>query len=982
MDFLAPAGFDAGVAPGGAADGIPEEERWLGDHELIDELGRGGMGVVYRARQRSLGREVALKVLLHGPLAGDNAIARFRAEASAAAGLRHPNIVPVFEVGEERGRPYFSMELVRGQTLAEAVTAGPLGADRAASYTRRIAEAIHYAHGQGVLHRDLKPSNVLLDERDEPRVADFGLAKHVDQASDLTLTWQVFGTPAYIAPEQADPGHGTGVGVRSDVYSIGATLYHLVTGRPPFTGESPSAILRQVGEAEPISPRLLNPSVPRDLETICLKCLQKDVARRYATASELAADLDRFLKGEPIRARPITAIERGWRWCRRQPALAAALTGIFVLLAGIAVTSTLSERRIAGLRREALTNLYAANMRLAHQAIAEERFGVALGLLEQHRPKEGEPDLRGFEWRHLAAQCRGDELAALGSHQRQVQRAAFSPDGRWMATASVDVRVWDAREHRLVFVMPCSDFVRAVVFSPDSTRLAVAESQGRLRCFELKTGRETQQRLELGPAPFALQWSGPGTEVHVWDERSVRVWDTVSGGWKSSGTRQVSSSRDSVSETGVVVSLVRPPWRLEAWHTNRLVAVLPLPGPALATAVSRDGSLIASGDFNGEIHVLERSSLPRTNRFAAHRGLVNALEFSPDGKRLASGGADGAIRIWDVESSRSITQLRGHRHALWALAFAPDGDQLVSGDASGVVKLWSTRTVRRVVSTDAGPISLAVDGSAWTSADAGSTRLFRKRGAGETGEVLPLPAHGAMRVAAVAARGWVGCEPGGEPTLFGSESKPLPAVFPPYDPARGLWLSPDGRVLAAYDTRTAAPFLWDFQTRREIWRGAGGPQGERVLAMSSSSRFAATGDKQGTLRLIELPSGRVPTSMGAHAPTCYAADFTPDGARLVTAGHDGVARLWDTATGSRLAEFRSNAPAIWSVAISPDGTRVAVGTSESTIVMFDVTSQQEVGTYRLGEVLAPVEGLLRFTRDGSALVLANGSLRWWTADAL
>lgn len=981
LDFLAPAVFDPGGEADGYADGIPEEERRLGDYELIDELGRGGMGVVYRARQRSLGREVALKVLLHGPLAGDNAIARFRAEASAAAGLRHPCIVPVYEVGEERGRPYFSMELVRGQTLAEAVAAGPLGADRAASYTRRIAEAIHYAHGQGVLHRDLKPSNVLLDERDEPRVADFGLAKHVDQASDLTLTWQVFGTPAYIAPEQADPARGAGVDVRSDVYSIGATLYHLVTGRPPFTGESPSAVLRQVGETEPVSPRLLNPSLPRDLETICLKCLQKDPARRYASASELAADLDRFLKGEPIRARPITAMERGWRWCRRQPALAAALTGIFLLLAGIATTSTISERRIAGLRREALTNLYAANMRLAQQAISEERFGVARDLLDRHQPRNGEPDLRGFEWRLLRAQCRGDEIASLGSHQHQVQRAAFSQDGRWIATASVDVRIWDARERRLVFTLKCSDFVRAVAFSPDGMRLAVGESQGRLRCFDLRTGQETNRRLETGPTPFALQWPGPGTELRVWAEGWLGAWDTASGEWRTLGTREVSSSRDSVSETGVVVSLVRPPWRLEAWHSNRLEAVLPLQGPALATAVSRDGSRIATGDFNGEIHILDRSSLPRTNHLAAHRGLVNSLEFSPDGRWLASGGADGAIRIWDVASSRSITELRGHRHALWALSFAPDGEHLVSGDAAGEVKFWSTRPVRRPVSVDMESTTMAIDGSAWTQDGATGVRLHRRHGTAGSGEILPTASGRGMRVAAISTNGWIASEPGRELKLFGADLQPRAAVFPPHDPAQSLWLSPDGGTLAGHDPMTEAPFLWSLREAREVWRGAGSPQRERVLAISSNSRRAASGDKQGTLRVIELPTGRVLLSVEAHVPTCYAADFSPDGTRLVTAGHDGVARLWDSTTGERLAEFRSNAPALWTVALSPDGRRVAVGTSESTLVLFDVTSHQEVGTWRLSELAAPVEGLLRFTRDGSALALANGSLRWWVAEA-
>ena len=233
---------------------------------------------------------------------------------------------------------------------------------------------------------------------------------------------------------------------------------------------------------------------------------------------------------------------------------------------------------------------------------------------------------------------------------------------------------------------------------------------------------------------------------------------------------------------------------------------------------------------------------------------------------------------------------------------------------------------------------------------------------------------------AVSTNGCVGRETAGNLTLLDAGLKPRRAVFPPHDPVRGLWLSPDGRFLAGYDSRTKEAYLWDFEIARDVWRGAGAPIRERILAISSNSRFAATGDTPGTLRLLELPTGRVLRYVSAHNTTCYAADFSPDGSRIVTAGHDGIARLWETSTGRRLAEFESHAPALWTVALSPDGSRVAVGTSESTVVLFDVTSCQEVGTLRVGEILGPVEGMLRFARDGSALLLANESLRRWTAE--
>ena len=295
----------------------------LGHYELLEEIGRGGMGIVYRARQLDLQREVAVKVLRHGPFSDTRDLAQFRREASAAAALRHPNIVAVHEAGEEDGHAFFSMELVHGQTLAELTRPGPLEPERAARYLRAIAEAVAAAHAQGILHRDLKPANVIIDADDQPRVTDFGLAKRLDVA-DATVTQQVLGSPGYMPPEQADPQRGR-LTVASDVYGLGALLYHLLTGRPPFASASISATLAQVLNTQPPPPRRLNPAIPADLETICLKCLQKEPERRYPSAPELADELGRFLRREPIRARPIGPPEKLWLWSRRKPLLAALI---------------------------------------------------------------------------------------------------------------------------------------------------------------------------------------------------------------------------------------------------------------------------------------------------------------------------------------------------------------------------------------------------------------------------------------------------------------------------------------------------------------------------------------------------------------------------------------------------------------------------------------------------------------------------------
>jgi tRNA A-37 threonylcarbamoyl transferase component Bud32 len=275
--------------------------QYFGDYELLEEIARGGMGVVFKARQVSLDRIVALKMILSGQLANETDVRRFYQEAQTAANLQHPNIVAIHEVGQHEGQHYFSMDYVEGHSLAELVRDHPLPPRQAVRYVRVIAEAVHFAHGRGVLHRDLKPSNVLIDAQGEPRVTDFGLAKRIDRDASLTATGAVVGTPSYMPPEQASGKRGR-LGPASDVYALGAVLYELVTGRPPFRAATAMDTLLQVLEAEPASPRLLNPAISRDLETVILKCLAKDPARRYASAGELGEDLQALLDGRPVRA--------------------------------------------------------------------------------------------------------------------------------------------------------------------------------------------------------------------------------------------------------------------------------------------------------------------------------------------------------------------------------------------------------------------------------------------------------------------------------------------------------------------------------------------------------------------------------------------------------------------------------------------------------------------------------------------------------
>ena len=327
----------------------------FGDYELLAEVARGGMGVVYKARQISLNRMVALKTILAGQFASREAVERFHDEAESAAQLDHPGIVPIYEVGEHAGEHFFSMGFVEGPSLAARLASGPLPPREAAEIVRQVSEAVEYAHGRGVIHRDLKPGNILLDREGQPRVTDFGLAKRTETDSNLTCSGQILGTPSYMPPEQAASKLDQ-IGPRSDVYSLGAVLYCLLTGRPPFQAATVLDTLLQVREQEPVSPRLLNPKLPRDLETICLKCLRKEPDKRYATARELSADLARFLAGESILARRIGWSERAARWVKRRPAVAALSLAlvVFALVGTIIAWERQRDQRAADLVEQLL----------------------------------------------------------------------------------------------------------------------------------------------------------------------------------------------------------------------------------------------------------------------------------------------------------------------------------------------------------------------------------------------------------------------------------------------------------------------------------------------------------------------------------------------------------------------------------------------------------------------------------------------------
>lgn len=694
--------------------------RSCGDYELLELIARGGMGMVYRARQKSLNRIVAVKTLLGGQLAQPKFIERFRAEAQAVAQMQHPNIVAIHEVGAQDGQLFFSMDYVEGENLARisADFGGSRSAEfrRCAGWLKTIAEAIHYAHQRGIIHRDLKPSNVLIDPFDQPRITDFGLAKRLTSDSELTLTGQVMGSPNYLPPEQAA---GQPVGVESDVYALGAILYHLLTGRPPFEAESVAAVLRQVIETEPLPPRLLNPGIPRDLETISLKCLEKEVERRYPSARELADDLGRFLEDKPILARPVGIAGKSWKWCRRRPALAGmglALAVTFTSgLAGVLWQWRRASQHAQAefqQRQRAEAGEYAADMLLAQKAVAEGNRGDATRLLELHRQKATSrvqnpiPGVAGaWEWRYLWQFCEGDELSTLYRYPQLVEVLILSPEGRWLAAATRDlVDLWDLTSKppsptRLEKAIPPLAFTSTGLLAT-CTRAAAGELG--VAFWDVRTGRivrELPGKFGMNPAALApdrkLPLSRDGELLAILERQGlVRVVEIASGQVREIPfhQRRSAASVAAFSPDGKRLAIAEDYGRTRLCDLRTGVStVVPSARPgALVSRItfSPGGDLLAVGYEGGysnnvAICLWDVDTLKLRGESTSHTGFIDTIDFNSDGSRLISAATDWTVRIWNVTSQTEERCLLSRSAA--AAVMLPDGKTLVSGADDGSI---------------------------------------------------------------------------------------------------------------------------------------------------------------------------------------------------------------------------------------------------------------------------------------------------------
>jgi WD40 repeat protein len=901
--------------PRSGAENSPVES--FGDYDLLGEIARGGMGIIYRARQRKLGRIVAVKMILAGPLAGKDFVQRFRTESAAAAILQHPNIVAIHDVGVHEGRHYFSMDYVEGQNLTQLVGQQPLAPARATRYVQLIAEAIHYAHERGILHRDLKPSNVLIESAtDRPRITDFGLARRLDGDSSLTMTGQVLGSPNFMPPEQAGAKRGK-VGRPSDVYALGGILYYLLSARAPFQAESLERIISQVLYAEPVPLRLLNPSIPRDLETITLKCLEKEPSRRYQTAQELADELGRFLRGEPIHARPVTPPERLWRWGRRKPVLALLIVLLHVVgAAGLA--------GIVWQWRRAEHHLYVANMNVVQHRWEQNHVSRVRELLK----KTATATERGFEWYYWQRQMHL-ELKALRGHTGPVLAVAYSPDGRRIVTGSADhtAKVWDAVSgQELLTLRGHGDSVKSVAFSPDGQRILTGSWDGTARLWDATDGGNSLTLKGHEAAIFSVAFSSNGQRIVTGSQdRTARVWDAVTG------TNLLTFSG----------------------HTNGVWAV----------AFSPDGQRIVSGGWDQTARVWDAANGQELRTLVGHRGAVLSVAFSPDGQTIVTGSQDHQVKVWDAANGAVLHTLRGHGASVFSVGFSPDGKRIISGSGDQTARVWNAASGEELHAfkghgSQIGSVAFSPDGR-WIVTGGGAAR-FSPDGrffdanvendptakvwdAGGGREVLTLEGHtGAVSSVDFSADGRLvvsGSFDGTARVWDVRSGREVQRVSGRGTAIRAVAMFPDDQrfVTGSFD-RTAS--VWDIASGKELHKLEGHMAEIFSLAVSPDGRRIATGSWDHTVRVWDAATGRQSHTFRGHRDQVFAVASSPDSRRIVSADGLGVGRVWEAGSREELVTFRDTAK-IWSATFSGDGRRILTGTHGLTATVWDAASGKE-----------------------------------------
>jgi WD40 repeat protein len=904
----------------------------LGPYRLLEQIGRGGMGIVFRACREGSDVEVAVKVIAAGSFAAPEEVRRFRLEAEAAQKLIHPNIVRIFDSGEEQGRHYFAMDLASGGNLAEMIgKSARMRSSDVAALLVKVARGVQFAHERGILHRDLKPENILLTGDGEPKIGDFGLAKLDDKRSGNTLAGTLLGTPGYMPPELARGGASQAT-TAADVYSLGAILYHALEGRPPFDGETAVDVLRQVEFDEP-TPL----DCDRDLAMICMKCLEKSPSGRYASAGALADDLDRWLDGEPIHARPISGLERARRWVRRRPVLATALGLVSVagiVLATVMVVGTVMLRRERDVARALAAqvvdeagraershelvrqNLYAADMFLASKALEEGNLGVARACLARHLHSSLEDDQRGFEWYEMERRCRGDERQVIDGHSAAVTAVAISPKGDRIATASRDqtIRISDLSTGGTVISLPKEDAPAGLPELLLLTRLVAKSAEAREM---LLSGEKSMDEIRMMARPgrglgefTAIDWSNDGKWLATGSNFSfVRIWNAAN-------------------------------WSLES--------IVPVSMCAQLAFTPDDSALVVA--THGEIGGVRVYDLKSLDRVVTHEAILPCFALSGDGSKIAVVTLEERLELRDLKSGAvewSIHVESGTRR----IAMSPDGRMLALLAANGSKIVFVDVYEERILSAmDVSPGSLRTlefskDGSRLVCA--GGDQKLRVFDTGRREELRSLQGHEDEVL-----------------TLAFAENGSF--VTGGNDHSARIWsLSGDGAgdvFVDSTDVRYEATGMLPF-LEKGFAKPVLSPNGDRVLAL----RWPRT------LGVWDSASGECLAKWQGSDGTIEAFLFSPDSNRVVSAGDDNLISVWDAASGERIQSLHGHKAPVLALAFAEDGRTLASSARDRTVRLWHVPTWRELGVLREGELVSA----LHFEGGGARLVLdrVGGNLR-------